>query len=92
MLFKYTTKPLQGSIIGVTLLVANLTFVLVPDAHFTQKTLSLVNSAMNPVLYIIFNGVVRRQVMSCGNADDTKATVGLIFSSLVLSNNTAASR
>ena len=77
MLSKYTTELLQGSIIGITLLVANLTFVFTPDAHFAQKTLSLINSAMNPVLYIIFNSVVRKQAMSCGSAEGTNIVVGL---------------
>lgn len=52
----------KGSIIGLMLLVSNVIYVFFPDQSFLAKCLSLINSAMNPLLYILFNGTVRRQL------------------------------
>lgn len=54
---------LQGLIIGMSLLCTNLSYTSLPGYEYVYQTLFLINSAINPALYIGFNRVVRREVL-----------------------------
>lgn len=58
--------------------ITNLTFVFIPEYGVLTKSLSLINSAKNPALYIIFNGAIRRGVFGMFGCGQTSNKVHML--------------